>query len=58
MFGSKWEDVEGGWGGPRNEELHDLYCSPNTIRVRAAVGGSCDTYGGEKKWILVFGGQS
>jgi len=32
IFGSKREEVEGGWS-LRNEELHNLYTSPNIIAV-------------------------
>ena len=27
------EEVAGGWGRLHNEELRDLYCSPNIIRA-------------------------
>jgi hypothetical protein len=30
---SKIEEVRGGWRKLYNEELHNLFCSPNTIRV-------------------------
>jgi len=32
IFGSKWEEVSRGWR-ILNEELHNLYCSLNIIRV-------------------------
>jgi hypothetical protein len=32
-FGSKREEVVGGWRRLHNEELHNLYASPNIIRV-------------------------
>jgi hypothetical protein len=32
-FGPKREEVVGGWIRLRNEELHNLYTSPNIIRV-------------------------
>jgi hypothetical protein len=32
-FGAKREEVEGGWRRLYNEELHNLYASPNIIRV-------------------------
>jgi hypothetical protein len=33
IFGAKEGEVTGGWRKLRNEELHDLYCSPSTIRI-------------------------
>jgi hypothetical protein len=33
IFGPKREDVAGGWKRLHNEELHNLYASPNIIRV-------------------------
>ena len=33
VFQSKWVEVTGHWNGLLNEELHDLDCSPNSIRV-------------------------
>jgi len=33
IFGPKREEVTGEWRKPHNEELSDLYCSPNTVRV-------------------------
>ena len=33
MFGSKADDVTREWRKLHNEELNDLYCSPNTVRV-------------------------
>jgi hypothetical protein len=33
MFGPKREEVVGGWRRQHNEELHNLYASPNVIRV-------------------------
>jgi hypothetical protein len=33
IFGSKREEVAGGWRRLRNEGLHNLYTSPNVIRV-------------------------
>ena len=31
--GPKRGEVTGEWGKPHNEELYDLYCLPNVIRV-------------------------
>jgi hypothetical protein len=33
IFGSKRGEVTGEWRKLHNEELHDLYCSPNIVRV-------------------------
>jgi hypothetical protein len=33
IFGSKRDGVTGGWRKLHNEELHDLYSSPNVIRI-------------------------
>jgi hypothetical protein len=33
MIGPKREEVAGGWRRLHNEELHNLYASPNIIRV-------------------------
>jgi hypothetical protein len=42
-----------------NEKLLDPYFSRNIIWViksEVVLGGACDTYEGEKKWIQSFGG--
>jgi hypothetical protein len=50
IFGSKREEVAGGWRRLRNEELHILYASPNIIgvvksrRMRARVGKMRNVY--------------
>jgi hypothetical protein len=33
IFGPKREEVAGGWRRLHNEELHNLYSSPNVIRT-------------------------
>jgi hypothetical protein len=33
IFGSKREEVAGGWRRLHNEELHNLYASPNFVMV-------------------------
>jgi hypothetical protein len=33
IFGSKRDKVTGEWRKLHNEELNDLYCSPNIVRV-------------------------
>jgi hypothetical protein len=42
-FGPKRDEVTGSWRKPHNEELHNLYSSPNIIRMiksrRMRLGG-------------------
>jgi hypothetical protein len=38
IFGSKRDEVTGGWRKLHNEELHDLYSSPSIVRVIKARG--------------------
>ena len=33
IFGLRRDEVTGGWRRLHNEELNDLYCSPNIVRV-------------------------
>jgi hypothetical protein len=33
IIGPKRAEVTGGWIGPLNEELHNLYCSPSIISM-------------------------
>jgi len=33
IFGPRRDEVTGDWRGLHNEELNDLYCSPNIVRV-------------------------
>jgi len=33
IFGPKRDEVKGGWRKLYNEELNDLFCSPNIVRV-------------------------
>jgi hypothetical protein len=50
IFGPKGDKLTGKWRKPHNEELHDLYCSPNIVRVIKSIrmmGGECSLYGGE-----------
>jgi hypothetical protein len=38
IFGSKREEVAGGWRRLHNEELHNLCASPDIVRVIIARG--------------------
>jgi hypothetical protein len=33
IFGPKWDEVTGEWRKLHIEDLNDLYCSPNIVRV-------------------------
>ena len=33
IFGPKRDEVTGKWRKLHNEELHDVYCSPNIVRM-------------------------
>ena len=53
IFGPKSDEVSGEWRKLHNEELNDLYCSHNIVRViksrKDVMGGACSTYGGEER---------
>jgi hypothetical protein len=59
IFGPKRDEVTGEWRKLHNEELHDLYSTPNIIIIiifiiksrRMRLGGSCSTKGGEEERI-------
>jgi hypothetical protein len=47
-FGSKRDEVTREWRKLHNEELNDLYCSPNIVRgdqiKKNDMGGECSMY--------------
>ena len=52
IFGPRWDEVTGEWRRLHNEELNDLYCSPNIVRViksrRMRWAGHVVHMGGER----------
>jgi hypothetical protein len=38
LFGPKWEEMAGGWRRLHNEELHNLFASPDVMRVIKSRG--------------------
>jgi hypothetical protein len=53
IFGQKRDEVMGEWIKLHNEELHNLYSSPNIIRMTKSrrIGRACSTSGGEEECI-------
>ena len=61
IFGPRRDGVTGEWRKLHNEELNDLYSSPNIVRVinsrRMKWAGVCSTYR-EEKCIYGFSGEA
>ena len=61
IFGPKRDEVTGQWRKLHNEELNDLYFSPNIVRVnkprRMKLTGNVARMGG-KRYIQYFGGET
>jgi hypothetical protein len=57
IFGPKREEMAGGWRRLHSEELHNLYASPNIIKVTKSrtMGRACSTHGRDEKYIQDFG---
>jgi hypothetical protein len=51
VFGPKRDEVTGEWRKLHNEELHDLYSSPNIIRIMKSRRIRCSTNGGEEDCV-------
>ena len=62
IFGAKRDGVTGEWRKVHNEELNDLYCLPNIVRVmesrRMRWAGHVARMGGEEWRIQGFGGEN
>jgi hypothetical protein len=59
VFGPKGDEVTRELRKLHNEELNDLYFSPNIVRVIKSImrlGGACSAYGGGEKRIQDLGG--
>jgi hypothetical protein len=60
-FVPKRDEVTGEWRKLHNEELNDLYSSPNIVRMiksRNTMGGACSAYGGGNRCVHGFGGKT
>jgi len=53
IFWPKRDEVTGEWRKLHNEELNDMYPSPNIVQLiksRSEMGGACSTYGRRELW--------
>ena len=62
IFVPKRDEVTGEWRRLHTEDLNDLYCSPNIVRViksrRMGWAGACSAYGGGERRVQGFGGET
>jgi hypothetical protein len=61
IFGPKMDEVTGEWIKLHNEELIDLYSSPNIFsggKIENKMGGACSEYVGKERRIQGFGGET
>jgi hypothetical protein len=62
IFGLESDEVTGEWRKIPNEELNELYCSHNIVRViksrKMRWVGHVACFGGEKRCIHGFGGET
>jgi hypothetical protein len=59
MFGLRIDEATGGWRVRRNEELHNVYCSPNVIKMiysrRIKLTGHAARMGEKRNKMYNFG---
>jgi hypothetical protein len=62
IFGPKRDEVTGEWRKLNNEEIHDLYISPTTVRVikieKNKMGEACSPDGGGERRVQGFGRET
>jgi hypothetical protein len=62
IFGPMRDEITGEWRKLHNEELHDLFCSPNIVRVIKSrimrLVGHVARMGGGDKHVQGFGGKT
>ena len=64
IFGPWRDEVTREWRKLHNEELNDLYCSPNVICYlgdqikKNEMGRACGTYWGQGRCIMGFDGEA
>jgi hypothetical protein len=62
VFGPKRDAITGEKRKLHNEEIYELHSSPRTIRATKSrkneLGGTCSTYGGEKRCKQGFDGKT
>jgi hypothetical protein len=51
IFGPKSNELTGDRRKPHNEELHNVYFSPNIISMEDEMGKACSTNGKEEECI-------
>ena len=62
IFGPRRDEVTGEWRKLHSEELNDLYCSPNIVRViksrRMRWAGHVERMSERRDVYRVFGGET
>ena len=62
IFGPKRDEVRREWRKLHNEELNDLYCSPNIVKgdkiEKNEMGGACSLYERKERFAQGFGAES